>query len=254
MISDTRLPRVIASQPFPLLFVTISGSHLYGFSSADSDYDLRGVHVLPLHDVIGLTEGKEVVSKNEMREGLEIDLVTHDVKKCFQLLLNKNGSMLEQIDSLLVLQTSPEHEELKVIARQCITRHFSHHYMGFSSSQWKLFNRDSPHRVKPLLYIYRVLLTGIHLMRTGEVEPNLLKLNEVFKQSFIPDLVARKLAGPELSVLEDADLAFHEQQYHHLRAELEQAVSESFLPSDAPPEARMALNDLLIRVRLRQDV
>ena len=37
-----RLRAVIAEQPYPLLFVTISGAHLYGFSSADSDYDLRG--------------------------------------------------------------------------------------------------------------------------------------------------------------------------------------------------------------------
>jgi len=39
----------------------------------------------------------------------------------------------------------------------------------------KLFAKESPPRVKPLLYIYRVLLTGIHLMRTGQVESQLLK-------------------------------------------------------------------------------
>ena len=39
-------------------------------------------------------------------------------------------------------------------------------------------------RVKPLLYVYRVLLTGIHLMRTGEVEANLPILNEEFRLPF----------------------------------------------------------------------
>ena len=34
------------------LFVTISGAHLYGFPSRDSDVDLRGAHVLPLDSVI----------------------------------------------------------------------------------------------------------------------------------------------------------------------------------------------------------
>lgn len=42
--------------------------------------------------------------------------------------------------------------------------------------QWKLFLEASPRQVKPLLYVYRVLLTGIHLMRTGEVEANLCAL------------------------------------------------------------------------------
>jgi hypothetical protein len=34
-------------QPYPLIFATISGAHLYGFPSPDSDFDLRGCHVLP---------------------------------------------------------------------------------------------------------------------------------------------------------------------------------------------------------------
>jgi len=44
---DPRLHPIAVAQPYPLLFVTISGAHLYGFPSPDSDYDLRGVHALP---------------------------------------------------------------------------------------------------------------------------------------------------------------------------------------------------------------
>jgi predicted nucleotidyltransferase len=36
-----------ATPPYPLLFAIVSGAHLYGFPSPDSDYDLRGVHILP---------------------------------------------------------------------------------------------------------------------------------------------------------------------------------------------------------------
>ncbi|MBB2744109.1 UNVERIFIED_ORG: putative nucleotidyltransferase [Microbispora rosea subsp. rosea] len=38
----------------PLAFATVSGAHLYGFPSVDSDVDLRGVHVLPAEEVVGL--------------------------------------------------------------------------------------------------------------------------------------------------------------------------------------------------------
>jgi len=48
MSIDPRLHAIAARQPHPLLFATISGAHLYGFPSPDSDYDLRGVHILPL--------------------------------------------------------------------------------------------------------------------------------------------------------------------------------------------------------------
>jgi predicted nucleotidyltransferase len=246
--SEPRLLQEVASHPYPLLFVTISGAHLYGFPSPDSDYDLRGVHVLPVREVVGLDPGRETVERSGVREGLEIDLVTHDAKKFFGLMLRKNGYVLEQLYSPLVVKTSPQHEELKQIATGCITRHHAHHYLGFAETQWHLFQKESPRRVKPLLYVYRVLLTGIHLMRTGVVEANLLKLNESFRLPHVGELVARKLAGPEQSTLEDSDFSFHEAEYARLRSVLEQAYEASTLPEG--PSAKGALNDLLVRLRV----
>ncbi|HEV2861508.1 MAG TPA: nucleotidyltransferase domain-containing protein [Pyrinomonadaceae bacterium] len=245
---DERVLREVESQPYPLLFATVSGAHLYGFPSPDSDYDLRGVHVLPVREVVGLDPGRETIEVSEVRDGLEIDLVTHDAKKFFGLLLKKNGYVLEQLFSPLVLKTSPEHEELKAIAHACVTRHHSHHYFGFAETQWKLFDKERPRRVKPLLYVFRVLLTGVHLMRTGVVEADLRRLNEEFRLEYIPDLMARKLEGPERSALGEVDVSFYRREYERLRSLLEDAYRDSALPE--APAGREALNDLLIRLRL----
>jgi len=295
MTIDPRLHHIVAAQPYPLLFATISGAHLYGFPSPDSDFDLRGAHVLPLEKVVGLEIRDETVEQQTRvpphpgplpigcGEGgeLEMDIVSHDVRKFFGLPLKKNGYVLEQFFSPLIVHTTPEHEELKEICRArisprssrgneahsssgksqslltsaatgVITKHHSHHYFGFAETQWKLFLKESPRRVKPLLYVYRVLLTGIHLMRTGEVEANLVTLNEEFRLPYIADLVARKLAGPERSRLEDADIAFHESEYQRLRGELQAAQDASLLPDLPSEETRAALNDLLVRVRLKK--
>src|SRR4051812_7536124 len=225
-----RLADVARAQPYPLLFATISGAHLYGFPSPDSDFDLRGIHLLPLKEVVGLQTGPETIEKSGVHDGIEIDLVTHDAKKFFGLLLRKNGYVLEQVLSPLVIHTTPEHAELKEIAKNCITRHHAHHYLGFAETQWRLFQRDEPPRVKPLLYVYRVFLTGIHLMRTGDVEANLGRLNESFRLPYIPELIERKVGGTEKGRLEQADLGFHQQEYERLRAELETAYQESKLP------------------------
>lgn len=246
---DPRVQAEIAAQPYPLLFATISGAHLYGFPSPDSDYDLRGVHILPVAEVIGLYEPQETIEVSEVRSGLEIDLVTHDVKKFLGLLLKKNGYVLEQLYSPLVLHTTPAHEELKEIAQGCVTRHHSHHYFGFAETQWKLFEKEQPRRVKPLLYVYRVLLTGIHLMQTGRIEANLLTLNLDFKLPYLDELIARKLAGPEQGPLDAADLTFHSQEYTRLRDQLEKAFQRSSLPET--PSAKQALHNLLLRVRLK---
>ncbi len=248
MMNDPRLQRQVQQHPYPLLFATISGAHLYGFPSPDSDYDLRGVHLLPLEEVVGLKTGQETVEKSGIHDGLEIDLVTHDARKFFGLLLKKNGYVLEQVLSPLIVHSTPEHAELREIAKNCITRHHAHHYLGFAETQWKLFQKEDPPRVKPLLYVYRVMLTGIRLMRTGEVQANLGILNESFKLSYIPELIERKVSGTEKGRLEKADLDFHQQEYQRLRAELEQSYQDCKL-AEAPSGAA-ALHDLLVRVRL----
>jgi hypothetical protein len=181
-------------------------------------------------------------------DGLEVDLVTHDARKFFALMLRKNGYVLEQLLSPLVVHSTPEHEELKALSPGCITRHHAHHYLGFAATQWKLFEKDHPPKAKPLLYVYRVLLTGIHLMRTGQIEANLLRLNEQAKLPYIDELVERKVAGGERSRLADADLSFHQREYERLRADLVRAFEESQLPEG--PSAQSALNDLLVRLRL----
>jgi predicted nucleotidyltransferase len=244
-----RLQRQVEQHPYPLLFATISGAHLYGFPSADSDYDLRGIHLLPLEEVVGLSTRHETVERSGLQEGLEVDLVTHDARKFFGLLLKKNGYVLEQVFSPLVVHTTPAHDELMAIARDCITRHHAHHYLGFAATQWKLFQKESPPKVKPLLYVYRVLLTGMHLMRSGEVEANLLRLNEAARLPYVDELVARKTNGGERSKLSDADLRFHQREYERLRAALEDAFQQSRLPEAA--RGQSALGELLVRLRLQ---
>mgnify|MGYP003387331687 CR=1 FL=1 len=53
--------QIIGAHKYPLVFATVSGAHLYGFPSPDSDYDLRGVHQLPLPVVLGLGVPHETV-------------------------------------------------------------------------------------------------------------------------------------------------------------------------------------------------
>jgi uncharacterized protein len=248
MIDYAKLRRQVAAHPYPLVFATISGAHLYGFPSPDSDFDLRGVHLLPLEQVVGLRPGEETVEKSGVYDGMEVDLVTHDAKKFFGLMLKKNGYVLEQLLSPLVVHTTPEHEELKELAKQCVTRYHGHHYLGFAATQWKLFRKEEPPRVKPLLYVYRVLLTGIHLVKSGEVEANLLTLNELAKLPYIDELVEQKRSGPEKGKLDAADAAFHEDEYHRLVAELEMAIVKSTLPEQAACTEQ--LHRLLIRLRV----
>jgi len=241
----------IQTHPYPLLFASVSGAHLYGFPSPDSDWDLRGVHVLPARKVLGLALPRETVDSDRVVDGLELDLVTHDLRKFMGLMLKPNGYVLEQLHSPLVVHTTPEHAELRELGRRCVTRHHAHHYLGFSAGQWKLLNRDDPPRVKPLLYTFRTLLTGLHLMRTGEIEADLAVLNTEAGLPYLDDLRAQKIAGREKEPL-TGDLSFYEAEFRRLTGELEQAKEMTLLPDQVEAGVEEELSALLVRLRLER--
>jgi len=238
--------KAVSDHPYPLVFATVSGAHLYGFASADSDWDIRGAHVLPLEEIAGLSRGEMTIER--MHPGPpELDLVTHDAEKFFRLLLKPNGYVLEQLLSPLVVATSPAHQELIRISRACITRQHLRHYAGFAENQWRLFEKENPRRLKPLLYVFRVLLTGVHLRRTGELEANLNRLNDAARLAYVGELIARKCDGSEREQLADDDVARYRAEYERLMQMLLDAGASSPLPE--APAAHAALNDLLLRLR-----
>ena len=104
--------------------------------------------------------------------------------------------------------------------------------------------------MKPLLYVYRVLLTGIHLMQTGEVEANLITLNASARLPYLPELIERKVSGPEQSTLSDAYFPLYEAEYLRLRAVLEAVHEQSQLREIPSAETRGAINELLVRLRV----
>lgn len=233
-----------------LLFVTVSGAHLYGFASPDSDYDLRGAHAIDLKSMLGLDTPRETYEVLDRDAEVEMDLVTHDIRKCFAMLLGRNGYVLEQIVSPLVVHAGEGFAELRDIAMSCLTRHHRHHFRSFATNQWDRVAGPSRGTVKGLLYSYRPLLAGINLMEERVMDSNLRKLNEKFRLPSIDELIERKVGGAETQPLCEADMDFHRQQFEQLNARLEASAEKSGLPEAPAPKARAQLNDLLVRLRL----
>ncbi|MEV7613235.1 nucleotidyltransferase domain-containing protein [Streptomyces sp. NPDC089799] len=245
------LQPVIAGQPDPLLFATVSGAHLYGFPSRDSDVDLRGVHLLPAEELLGLREPEETRSRMWTRDGVEMDLVTHDLRKFVRLMLRRNGYVLEQLLSPLVVHTSGTHAELVALAPGVLTSHHAHHYRGFAETQWRLFGKTG--ELKPLLYTFRVLLTGIHLMRSAEVQADLPTLTgEVAEApSYLSELIGAKSAA-EHGALEPTGVARERiaEDVERLRAVLDDAQAATTLPDRPGERVHHDLHGLVVRSRL----
>lgn len=245
MLDLEGLRQLVDEQAYAPLFVTVSGAHLYGFPSADSDVDLRGCHLLPLREIVGLDLPEQTVERKLDLRGVEVELVSHDLSKYLRLLVKNNGYILEQVYSPLVVSGGGFLEELRPLARRCITRHHYHHYRGFLATQRKLLDREQPRRIKTVLYAYRVLLTGIHLLRTGEVEANLPRLADEYRRPFLREPIAQK--REEKGSATGLDWAFHERELRELESLLDRAFEESPLPGERD---RQAVHRFLVDCRL----
>lgn len=233
---------------FPsVVFATVSGAHLYGFASADSDVDLRGVFLLPIEDLAGLSNPRETIAAMETADGVEVDFVIHDLRKFARMMLQHNGYVLEQLYSPLVVTGGDVFGELQKIGRGCITRQLFRHYRGFAHGRRQLLSKPGA-TVKHLLYAYRVYMTGIRVLRGGGIESNINVLNEEFRFRRIEELVARKREGAERQALQGDETAEHNRDLDKMESLLESASMESRLPDE--PTVREELNDFIVRTRL----
>jgi predicted nucleotidyltransferase len=245
MLDRELLVQVARKGPEPV-FATISGAHLYGFASPDSDVDLRGAFLLPASEMLGLHPPAETITIED-KTIIDLDWVAHDIRKFARLMTNHNGYVLEQLFSPLVVLSTPAHQELLELGKGCVTKPTVRHYQGFAKGRRKRLAEPEP-TVKHLLYAYRVLLTGVHLMQTGEVVANIQVLNERFRFAEIDELVARKRTGAEKMALDDRDLDQHRGLLDRLETRLQEAHDASQLPDE--PTSAAALQDFVVRLRL----
>jgi predicted nucleotidyltransferase len=119
MVPDIELARrFVAAKgpPHEVLLCGITGAHIYGFASPDSDIDMKGVHIVPTAQLLTLEPKIPAYDKLEVFEGTECDLTTHEVARALATLLRGDGNVLERILSPYQLVDSPAVSELQDLA------------------------------------------------------------------------------------------------------------------------------------------
>jgi len=244
--------RFLAAQPIPgrVLLCAITGSHIYGFPSADSDLDLKGIHVAPIRRLLGLGRPKESFDRLEDFENVELDLTLTEARQALDLLLRGNGNMLERILSPLQIIDTDETRELRELARGTICKRYFRHYQGFFRGKCRDHERSEEPQAKSQLYIYRVALTGIHLLHTGELEADLQVTAPIYGYEDALDLIALKQQGTEHGSVPPQIDAHHRGIWARLASDLEEAHAISELPENATNGD--AISAWLVARRLRE--
>jgi len=255
------------------IFYTLSGAHLYGFPSKDSDYDIRGCHILSLKDICRLKEERDVIEKMDG----DFDFVSFDIKKELFLLLKNNSNVLEHIFAK-PLTEGPEFKELRRIAEKSLSKKIYEPYHGLAvhnyekyilrnSGEGKTYEMHNPGKthlnpditfrtpgngkanstVKKYLYVLRSQMAGIYALEMGRIEPDINILNTHFRFPVVDDLIAIKRSGSEKELLHSAEEA--ESLISKLWKELDIALENSPLPKRTPEEAYEMADEFLLKCR-----
>ncbi|MCB9677163.1 MAG: nucleotidyltransferase domain-containing protein [Alphaproteobacteria bacterium] len=228
-----------------VLLCAITGSHLYGFPSVDSDLDIKGIHAAPTASLLGLKRPVDSHDRLEVFEGVECDLTTHELGKVLAQLLKGNGNMLERIASPYQIVDGPDVEALRALVPHTLSRRCHGHYAGYLKGM--LREHVKVRRAKTLLYAYRVVLTGRFLLETGKVEAHLPTLAAHYGLTHLDELLARKRSAEKVS-MPQAETAAHLPEILALREALDRARESSPLPDSPPGEA--IVEDWLVQHRL----
>ena len=104
----SELKQIEGQKGVRILHAVESGSRAWGFSSPDSDYDVRFVYVRPITEYLKVNESKDVI---EWKLDDVLDINGWDLKKFMSLCLNGNATPFEWMNSPVVYHTTPEWDE-----------------------------------------------------------------------------------------------------------------------------------------------
>jgi predicted nucleotidyltransferase len=154
--------------------VYLSGAHAYGFPSPDSDLALKAIHVANTTDLLGFDQPAPTVDRAEVIDGVEVDYTSNELAHALAGMLAGNGNFIERVLGRMTPYASSLVGELRPLVQRALSRRVHRHYNGFARNQLRFLEKEPT--AKKLLYVLRTTLTGIHLLETGEVEPDLVCL------------------------------------------------------------------------------
>lgn len=211
-----------------VIYRCVIGSRAYGLDDERSDTDYRGIYVPAAEVQWSLYGVPEQIENHATQEHY------WEFQRFLVLALKANPNVLECLYTPLVEKATPLAEELLAMREAFLSRLVYQTFNGYAVSQFKKMQADLRNngqvKRKHVMHLYRLLLTGIGILRTGYVEVRVSEHRE------------------KLLAIKRGDLSWQDAETWRLQlhAEFERALAETKLPER--PDYERA-NALLIRAR-----
>ncbi len=153
-----------------ILFAAESGSRAWGFSSPDSDWDVRFVYAHPLEWYLTIEEDRDVI---EVLTDDGFDAVGWDIRKALQLYRKTNPSMLEWFGSPIIYK---DDGILRKALQSLLPYFFNktralYHYYHIATNHQSRYLEKRGVKLKRYFYFLRALLACKWLMEKNTPPP-----------------------------------------------------------------------------------
>lgn len=190
-----------------VLMAVESGSRAWGFSSEDSDWDVRFIYMHNAEWYFSIDDQRDVIE--EMFEN-DIDAVGWDIKKALALLKRSNPSLMEWINSPIVY-IGEEHfmYDLEFLAKICFNpTKAMYHYQRIYVKHDERYLQKQGYPMKRYLYYLRGILACQWIERYKTLPP--VSFKELYEdivedqkiKGGIRDLIKQKSSGKEKDMSE----------------------------------------------------
>lgn len=237
-----------AEQPAKILLVSVAGAHAHGYAHPNSPLELKGLHVESTEKLLALVQPPRSFNWVGEFEGLPIDYSSLELGPALKRLLSGDGLILERILAPQQLLRSHDVQRLQRITEAAVSRRFYNFYRTCCRTVLQREDEGgaAPRRVAHLLGVYRMGLTGVHLLRSGELIFDLAQLAQTYGLAQLTELITLNREQPAATLPEGSPWI---NRLVRLSPLLETAFDDSSLPPEpANPEE---LEEYLMDMRRR---
>jgi hypothetical protein len=224
-----------------LLSLYISGSHLYGWTSKDSDIDIRGMYILKPAEFLGLKQPKSYIRMNQ--EPYDIDVF--EIRKALNLAVKGNCNILEGFAADPIYQTVEYKQVKELIHEKWGAQGVYDSYRGMAWQNYKKFILNGRSTVKKYLYVFRALMAGTYALTTGHIEPNMNVLTKYWREDTVKELLEKKKAGLENEGVGSINTGELDLRVEHWFGKIDTAFLDAGIPNQMANEDIEKINHWL---------
>jgi uncharacterized protein len=181
----SKLSKIEKNENIKILYACESGSRAWGFSSPDSDYDIRFIYINNLEWYLSIKKMKDTIDL-PIDEN-ELDISGWDLKKTFTLISKSNAVIWEWLQSPIIYIEEKDFKKdlLKTANKYYSLKSSCFHYLAIARNTIQKIIVDDKIIIKKYFYILRPLLSANWIINNKTIPP--MNLFELIKGLEISD-------------------------------------------------------------------